>query len=186
MGSYYIQSTTLTNIADAIRRKTGTISLMTPATMINEIQGLRLEDTDIPPEAYMSSTISEFSSNATLILHSAFAYCTSLTTVDLPKASYIGNGAFFYCRLLQSVSLPNVSYIGSYVFRYCYNLLSLYLGGTSVCSLAMSNAFGSTPIAGYTTSTGGVYGSIFVPASLLTSYQTATNWAAFSSRFVGI
>jgi hypothetical protein len=48
-----------------------------------------------------------------------------------------------------------------------------------------SNAFASTPIGGYSTSTG-TYGSIYVPASLLTSYQTATNWTYFSSRFVGV
>jgi hypothetical protein len=45
-----------------------------------------------------------------------------------------------------------------------------------------SNAFSSTPIGGY----GLGAGSIYVPTSLLTSYQTATNWTYFSSRFVGI
>ena len=55
----------------------------------------------------------------------------------------------------------------------------------SVASLARSNAFSSTPIAGYSASTGQV-GSIYVPASLLASYQAATNWTYFSSRFVGV
>lgn len=36
------------------------------------------------------------------------------------------------------------------------------------------------------TSTGGIYGSIYVPASLLASYKTATNWITYSSRFVGV
>jgi hypothetical protein len=46
---------------------------------------------------------------------------------------------------------------------------------TSVPTLRYSNAFSSTPIAGYTTSTGGIYGSIYVPASLYESFKTATN-----------
>jgi hypothetical protein len=50
--------------------------------------------------------------------------------------------------------------------------------------LDRSDAFRSTPIAGYTDSAG-KYGSIYVPASLLASYKTATNWTYFSSRFVG-
>jgi hypothetical protein len=64
-------------------------------------------------------------------------------------------------------------------------LTSLYLTGSSLCTLAHSNAFGSTPIGGYSASTG-TYGNIYVPTSLLTSYQNATNWTYFSSRFVGI
>jgi len=65
-------------------------------------------------------------------------------------------------------------------------LLSLYILLSSVCVLAKSNAFNSTPIAGYTTNTEGVYGSIYVPASLLSDYKAANNWSYFSSRFVGI
>jgi hypothetical protein len=58
--------------------------------------------------------------------------------------------------------------------------------GSSIPSLAYTNAFYSTPIAGYTASTGGVYGSIYVPASMLESYKTANNWSYFSDRFVGV
>jgi hypothetical protein len=57
--------------------------------------------------------------------------------------------------------------------------------GSSVCKLSHSNAFTSTPIGGYSASAG-TYGSIYVPASLLTAYKTATNWTYFSSRFVGV
>lgn len=57
---------------------------------------------------------------------------------------------------------------------------------TSVVSLGNINAFSSTPISGYTSSTGGVYGSIYVPASLLASYKAATNWVNYSDRIVGV
>ena len=48
------------------------------------------------------------------------------------------------------------------------------------------NAFTSTPISNYTTSTGGVYGSIYVPESLYSSYIASTNWVTYSDRFVSL
>lgn len=98
----------------------------------------------------------------------------------------IGSYAFYHCRSLTTASFPNCATIRNNTFYSCYNLLSLYLTSTSIVQLEKSDAFSWTPIAGYTTSTGGVYGSIYVPSSLLSDYQTATNWSYFSSRFVGI
>ena len=139
---------------------------------------------------------------------SAFVSCYSLKTCNLPKASYIESYCFDNCSMLESLSIPVASYIYNYAFstckklstlflpsvqsiaanafRSCTTLLSLYLLYSSRCNLSASNAFTSTPIAGYTADTGGVYGSIFVPASLYSNYITATNWATFSSRFVSL
>lgn len=117
---------------------------------------------------------------------SAFNRCQNLSLISLPKCGEIRNGAFASCIMLQNVSLPICSKIYASAFFNCATLVSLYLTGSSVCTLSSTTAFSSTPIAGYTTSTGGVYGSIYVPASLLTTYQSATNWTYFSSRFVGI
>jgi len=58
--------------------------------------------------------------------------------------------------------------------------------GSSVCTLSNVNAFTSTPISNYTTSTGGVHGSIYVPASLYDTYIASTNWATYSARFVSV
>ena len=121
----------------------------------------------------------------TSIGSSVFYGCGSLTTASFPVATSIGSSAFCYCYSLTTVSFPKVTTIGGYAFNRCYNLKSLYLTGSSLCKLSNSNAFTSTPIGGYSTSAG-TYGSIYVPASLLNSYKTATNWTYFSSRFVGI
>lgn len=144
-----------------------------------------------------SSLITANFPNCTAINNHTFYYCRSLTTTNFPNCTSIGDYAFYGCRSLTAISFPacisinNTTFgycslltlanfpvcttIGSYAFRNCYNLLSLYLMGSSLCSLLSVNAFSSTPISNYTTSTGGVYGSIYVPSSLLTTYQSAKN-----------
>lgn len=122
---------------------------------------------------------------ATTIGSYAFYSCSNLTTVSFPAATSISINAFYDCRSLTTVSFPVATIIYSSAFYRCYNLKSLYLTGSNLCKLSKSNAFESTPIGGYSTSAG-TYGSIYVPTSLLTSYQKATNWTYFSSRFVGI
>jgi hypothetical protein len=80
-------------------------------------------------------------------------------------------------------SFPNCTSISSYAFANCSNLLSLYLLGSSIISLS-TDVFMGTPLSDYTTSTGGVYGSIYVPASLYSDYIAATNWSLYSDRIV--
>ena len=134
---------------------------------------------------YCSSLTTISFPEATTIYASAFQGCDSLTTISFPEVLSIGNFAFRNCSNLTLVSFQKAKSIGSYVFQNCTNLLSLYLLSSSRVSLA-SYAFLSTPIGGYTTSTGGVYGSVFVPESLLTTYKNATNWKLISSRIVGL
>jgi uncharacterized repeat protein (TIGR02543 family) len=119
------------------------------------------------------------------ISNSAFYSCSTLTSANFPACTSIDNWAFGNCRVLTSANFPACTSIDDWAFHGCYNLKSLYLTGSSLCTLSNSNAFGYTPIGGYSTSAE-TYGSIYVPASLLTSYQTATNWTYFSSRFIGI
>lgn len=47
-----------------------------------------------------------------------------------------------------------------------------------------TNIFAYTPMS--SSSYLGYFGSIYVPASLLASYKTATYWSQYSSRMVGI
>ena len=136
--------------------------------------------------AYCSALTSISLPQATSIGNHAFYSCLRLASINLPQATSIGSNAFTSCISLASVSLPKATLIGSSAFRTCYHLLSLYLTGSSIVSLASTTAFTSTPISTYTTSTGGVYGSIFVPASLYNSYKTAKNWSVYSSRFVSV
>lgn len=124
---------------------------------------------------YYSNIASINAPRCTSIGMYAFQNCSALATASFPACTSIGVSAFGFCQPLSTASFPVCTSIGNYAFRACYNLLSLYLTGSSLCSLANVNAFTSTPISDYTTSTGGVYGSIYVPASLLASYKAATN-----------
>lgn len=60
------------------------------------------------------------------------------------------------------------------------------LRSEGVAPLVAATAFSSTPISTYTTYTSGVNGSIYVSASLVDAYKSATNWAVFSNRITSI
>ena len=122
----------------------------------------------------------------TTIYSNAFYYCNKLATISFPACKKIGSYVFYSCFSLTTISFPVCTTIGSSAFRNCRVLLSAYFLGSSIPTLANSNAYTSTPIAGYTTSTDGALGSIFVRASLLTAFQSATNWSFFSERIVGL
>lgn len=124
----------------------------------------------------------------------AFYNCSSLSEIDLPHLYRpIGSQAFYSCRALHTVKIGSsvTSTSTSHIiypaaFLYCFNLLSLYLYGSQMWTLSNATVFNSTPISTYTTSTGGVNGSIFVPASLVDTYKSATNWVTYSARITSI
>lgn len=115
----------------------------------------------------------------------AFQYCANLTSVLFPACVNIGVDAFYSCSNFAAASFPICTSISSYVFRNCYVFSSLTLGASSVCTLSNSNAFYSTPFAGYSSYFSGTP-YIYVPASLISAYQIATNWVYFSSYFSAI
>lgn len=108
----------------------------------------------------------------------AFYQCSSLSQISLPVCSYIGWYAFWSCYSLSQISLPKCSDIGRYAFEWCKSLSIITIGYSGVCSLS-SSVFYKTKI---TSSTG----SIYVPASLVDAYKTATNWSQYSNRIFAI
>ena len=117
--------------------------------------------------------------NVSEISDYAFSSCTSLTSVSFPAATAIGSSAFYNCSSLTSVSFPAATTIGYSAFAYCSSLTTVILAGSSVCSMSHSNVFKSTPIESGT-------GYIYVPSSLVASYQAATNWSYFSAQISAI
>ena len=124
---------------------------------------------------------------ASAIASSLFVSCTRLVSVTATSAQSVYAYAFSGCYSLAELSLPNVRNIQTQAFRSCTRLVSLYLMGSSIPVLNNSSTcFNSTPIGGYTASTGGVVGSIFVPSSLYSSYIVTANWSKYASRIVSM
>lgn len=135
-----------------------------------------------------------------------FRDCHKLSSVNIPLVSFIGSGAFGGCSLIKYISLPAVTTLSSEAFGYCtfskivlpslskinndpfYNcryLVSVYLPNSIVCS-ATANMFSYTPMRSLYSEVGYKYGSIYVPMSLLSQYQSALYWSNLSSRIVGL
>ena len=113
------------------------------------------------------------------IYNSAFYRCSKLTNISVPVCTSIGTSAFASCTQLTNIILPACLYIGTTAFYNCGQLTTIELTGSILCSLVNSNAFSSTKITSTT-------GSIYVPASLVNSYKSATNWTYFSNRIFSI
>ena len=115
----------------------------------------------------------------------AFRECTGISFIDLPNCKIISAYIMYGCTSLNTVITRAATSFGNQAFASCYNLLSLYILGSTMASFG-TNMFNSTPISSYTTSTGGVYGSIYVPESLYNTYVNNTSWKPYSARFVSL
>ena len=114
----------------------------------------------------------------TIVETYAFYDCSSLQTVSLPVCTIVGVQAFNMCHSLQTVSLPVCSSVSDLAFAICDSLSVVYIGTSidTVCVLTASDVFDGCD----------VLTSIYVPASLVESYKTATNWTFYSDKIVGI
>lgn len=134
--------------------------------------------------------------NATSIGTYAFYYCTVMTSINAPKVTSLGTYAFyntklarvnfplvttiaqnsFYtCKSLEIADFGVAGTINQAAFAYCSNLKALILRKSDgICKLATAtNALQGTPIAAGT-------GYVYVPAALVESYKTATNWSGYA------
>lgn len=149
--------------------------------------------------------VSAYFKSCSTIGEDAFAWC-GLKTLSFPAAREVGyyafagnpmssvsmwqvysihSMAFAYCSSLAQASFQWCKSINSSAFVRCSRLSVLRLMSSSVCKLLNSNAFSSTPFAGYSAYFSGTP-SIYVPSSLLASYKTASNWSYYSKYFVGV
>lgn len=107
----------------------------------------------------------------------AFRDCTSLVSAIFPSATSIGINAFYSCPYLLSVDLPSATVIKNYAFYGCKALKALILRkSNAICELVAANAFYNTLIKSGT-------GYIYVPASLIETYKTASQWSTFAAQF---
>lgn len=130
-------------------------------------------------------------STQTMNMNYAFVSDSMLTSIAFPKFTNQINlsYAFSRCYSLSYVDLGSARWLyGASAFTSCSLLISVYLRRSDgVCGLgsAASGVFAGTPIYG-NSATAGRWGSIFVPASLVDSYKTSTNWTVVSQRITSI
>ena len=118
--------------------------------------------------------------NVTSVGTYAFYGCTGLVTVKLPKLTTLSSQPFYSCSKLVHADCGQVKSIPAQGFNACSALTELILRKTdSICTLQNVNGVNSTPIGKGT-------GYIYVPASLIETYKTATNWSTFASQFRAI
>lgn len=103
-----------------------------------------------------------------------FTFCSALTSVSLQNCKYVMGYAFNYCEKLSSLNLPICEYIGGYAFQGA-GLITLTLGSNKVVSVS-NNAFYNM----FNLS------SIYVPASLVDAYKSATGFSYLSSKIFPI
>lgn len=121
---------------------------------------------------------------------------TSIYAADLAGATKIGERAFMGCANMTSFEFPNgIREIGQSAFYNCISLSLINAIPSSVRKIAYQAFFG-TPLSEITllsTTPPWLQGTnaistatqtIYIPSGTLTAYQTATNWSAFSSKFV--
>lgn len=114
--------------------------------------------------------------NATSIGYQAFNSCISLTSINFPEVRTINGNAFSYCSALVSVDFPKVTSILSRAFDSCSKLTSVILRSTSICTMATTNAFSNCS----------ANLRIYVPANLVSSYKTTTNWSTYADKIYSI
>ena len=103
---------------------------------------------------------------------SPFIGCRNLSEISIPNCKYLSNYTFQECSALTKLVLPKCSHLGTGVFFKCINLSEVIIEYSSVCEIGSNNLDWT--------------GNIYVPASLVDAYKSATNWSDYSSRIFPI
>lgn len=106
-----------------------------------------------------------------------FNGCTSLVTAvfgqNAPQMYSMNNSAFLGCSKLEAVDISNVTKTGTGEFNNCTRLNVLIIRRQDdITALSSTNVFTNTPFA-----SGKAGGTLYVPQSLISTYQNAANWS---------
>lgn len=140
----------------------------------------------------------QFADTLTKIGPSAFYYCSSVRSIQFSQNLVtLSNSCFAYCSALQKIELfDKTEEIGSYAFRFCQACTEIKIGsdikkiGSGAFARNSCKKFTITAITPPTISSDaldlGTSCIIYVPASALDTYKTATNWSKYASQMVAV
>ena len=108
--------------------------------------------------------------SVTSIGQGAFAWCESLTSIEIPNSvTSIGDYAFYECTSLTSIEIPNsVTSIGNYAFQCCTSLTKI------TCMATTPPTIESDTFSEYSA-------DLYVPVGCISAYQSANYWMNFSN-----
>lgn len=129
MSNVIINEQYLNDIADAIRNKNGKTKTYKPREMADEIRSFNQSEC----EAIIQRTITQYS-NSTIeyMKQSSFAYCSSLTSINLPALKAVEMHHFVNCSALIDVNIPSAEIIMPEAFRDCKSLQSIVLPNVQI------------------------------------------------------
>ena len=96
----------------------------------------------------------------------------SISGIIKTDVSRVNNYAFAYCNI-DGLDCTKTVTIGSYAFFSCSRIKVIILRG-DLSAITNVNALNYTPFA-----SAGSGGTLYVPQSLIASYQSADNWSTF-------
>ena len=128
MAKYFVEDTSLTAVADAIRTKGGTSeALEFPDGFVSAVEGIQAGGggDDEFLLSIVERTITELDTDKFTVIGNG-AFCrSSLIKVRLPKAKTIGYQSFYESTSLKTIELPEVTLLGADCFRNCYAVESI-------------------------------------------------------------
>ena len=163
MANVLIEESTMSNIANAIRSKTGKADLILPKDMASEIEGIEAGGSDDLLNKVINRTVTNITINTD-----------------------IGGYCFFNCGYINPTFGDNCSRIGAYAFQNCGGLAEI---NTNKVTIILGNAFmGLNKLAkailpNVVELNNGVFANC---KNLMEQYKVATNWTLYATQFRAI
>lgn len=209
MPDYIIDGAILTDIADAVREKTGTTDPIVPENMAEMLRNVEGDYERGYAEGYEkgdSNMDGILTRRATTIRNNRITYLgievfrnyESLAVVDFPSVTSAGVNIFYACYALHTVNLPSLISISSNMFAYSSLLKRLDFpsvesisgGAFSGCSRLVTVILRKADtvctlenVSAFSgTSIAKGTGFVYVPDDLVEQYKAATNWSTYANQ----
>ena len=197
----------LTNIADAIREKTGSTRTMNLEGMAAAVTNIKIENEIVP---FIENTITNFSNEElTVISNYGFAGKSNMQSLYIPNVVNVGGFVFEECTALTEIHFEKHITFGTkkdcffvfrgaknavkiefndgfnivgnvqFLFYSLMNIEALIIRGDNVSQLNNTSHFNESSIKNGT-------GYIYVPAALVGQYKAATNWVIVADQIRAI